>query len=101
MAAASGASQAPREQIPMPGCWDGLAALDRSATLESLHAAVPAAIQARDTALVAYLQERLTELVGEERGSAHGSRNRCVAGRPQLNLQEWHLLLREKQRLRP
>lgn len=56
----------PREEIPMPGCWDGLAALDRSATLESLHAAVAAAIQARDTALVAYLQERLTELVGND-----------------------------------
>ncbi|RKH12403.1 HEAT repeat domain-containing protein [Corallococcus sp. CA047B] len=66
VAAASATSKAPREQIPMPGCWDGLAALDRSATLESLHAAVSAAIQARDTALVAYLQERLTELVGED-----------------------------------
>ena len=56
----------PREEIPVPGCWDGLAALDQSATLESLHAAVAAAIQARDTALVAYLQERLTELVGND-----------------------------------
>ncbi|CAM3553408.1 HEAT repeat domain-containing protein [Corallococcus sp. ZKHCc1 1396] len=63
---APAASKAPREQIPMPGCWDGLAALDQAATLESLHAAVSAAIQARDTALVAYLQERLTELVGED-----------------------------------
>lgn len=64
--AAPAARAAPREVIPMPGCWDGLAALDASATLESLHAAVATAIQARDTALVAYLQERLTELVGDD-----------------------------------
>ncbi|RKH05002.1 HEAT repeat domain-containing protein [Corallococcus sp. CA053C] len=66
VAAAPGARPPPREQIPMPGCWDGLAALDRDATLDSLHAAVAAAIQSRDTALVAYLQERLTELVGND-----------------------------------
>jgi hypothetical protein len=65
-AAPPGAKPPPREEIPMPGCWDGLATLDSNATMESLRAAVAAAIQARDTALVAYLQERLTELVGED-----------------------------------
>ncbi|RKH38662.1 HEAT repeat domain-containing protein [Corallococcus sicarius] len=66
VAAAPGARPPRGEQIPMPGCWDGLAAFDQGATLDSVHAAVAAAIQARDTALVAYLQERLTELVGND-----------------------------------
>ncbi|MFP2904139.1 HEAT repeat domain-containing protein [Pyxidicoccus sp. 3LFB2] len=54
------------EVIPIPGCWDGLQEFDRTASMESLRDALLAAIANRDRYLAAYLQERLTELVGND-----------------------------------
>lgn len=62
--------QGPREQIPMPGCWEGLLALDKTASLGSLRAALQAAIAAKDPYLAQYLQERLTEVVGNDASRA-------------------------------
>ncbi|QSQ27059.1 HEAT repeat domain-containing protein [Pyxidicoccus parkwayensis] len=56
----------PREQIPMPGCWEGLLELDKSASLDSLRAALAEAIGANDRFLAEYLKERLTEVVGND-----------------------------------
>src|SRR5215217_6125353 len=59
------------EQLPMPGCWDGgLRQLDKAATLDSLREALAVAVGNRDNLLAAYLQERLTELVGQDAGRA-------------------------------
>jgi hypothetical protein len=54
------------EQIPMPGCWDGLQEFDRTASMDTVRAALLAAIANKDRYLAAYLQERLTELVGND-----------------------------------
>lgn len=57
----------PREElIPMPGCWNGLQEFDRTASMETFRAALLAAIANRDRHLAGYLQERLTELVGND-----------------------------------
>lgn len=58
------------EQLPMPGCWDGLRQFDKAATLDSLREALAVAVGNRDNLLAAYLQERLTELVGQDAGRA-------------------------------
>jgi hypothetical protein len=58
------------ELLPMPGCWDGLLAFDASASLDTFRPALAAAISGRDRILAGYLQERLTELVGEDADKA-------------------------------
>ncbi|WP_141594398.1 HEAT repeat domain-containing protein [Myxococcus sp. AB056] len=54
------------EQIPMPGCWDGLHAFDAAVSMDSFRKALTTAIGNGDRYLAAYLQERLTELVGND-----------------------------------
>jgi hypothetical protein len=58
------------DQLPMPGCWEGLAEFDRNASLDTFRGALAAAVSARDRILAEYLQERLTELVGDDPGKA-------------------------------
>ncbi len=58
------------EQIPMPGCWDGLHALDKTASLDSLRQALALAISGNDKWLAGYITERLTEVVGADAGKA-------------------------------
>jgi hypothetical protein len=67
---ASPAWQPPQEQIPIAGCWSGLAAFDKTASLDTFRAALGEAISTRDRHLATYLQERLTELVGGDAGRA-------------------------------
>lgn len=55
-----------KEQIPMPGCWDGLQEFDRNVSMDTFRAALEAAIANKDRYLASYLQERLTELVGND-----------------------------------
>jgi hypothetical protein len=62
--------QPPREQIPMPGCWEGTLAFDQSASLDTFRAALAEAVAAKDRHLATYLQDRLTELVGSDVGKA-------------------------------
>ncbi len=54
------------EQIPIPGCWDGLQEFDRTASMDTFRAALLAAIANKDRYLADYLQQRLTELVGND-----------------------------------
>jgi hypothetical protein len=58
--------RAPREEIPMPGCWEGLLDLDKTASLDTLRAALAQAIASKDRYLASYIQERLTEVVGND-----------------------------------
>jgi hypothetical protein len=58
------------EQIPIPGCWDGLQEFDRTASMDTFRAALRAAIANGDRFLADYLQERLTELVGNDSARA-------------------------------
>ncbi len=58
------------EQIPIPGCWDGLQEFDRTASMDTFRAALLAAIANGDRYLAGYLQERLTELVGNDAARA-------------------------------
>jgi hypothetical protein len=60
----------PKEIIPMPGCWDGLLAFDKAASMDTFQGALAMAVAGRDRYLAAYLQERLTELVGDDAGRA-------------------------------
>jgi hypothetical protein len=75
-AAAPGAADAPSqrppvvEQIPMPGCWDGLHALDKTASLDTLRQALALALAGNDKWLAGYITERLTEVVGGDAGKA-------------------------------
>jgi hypothetical protein len=62
--------QPPKEQIPMPGCWEGTLAFDQSVSLDTFRAALAEAVAAKDRHLATYLQERLTELVGDDSGKA-------------------------------
>lgn len=55
-----------QDQLPMPGCWQGMAELDRTLTLDNFRQALAAAVSGRDRLLATYLQERLTELVGDD-----------------------------------
>jgi hypothetical protein len=68
--APAGEKQPKKEQIPIPGCWEGTLAFDQSATLDTFRAALAEAVAAKDRHLATYLQERLTELVGEDAGKA-------------------------------
>lgn len=58
------------EQIAMPGCWDGLHAFDAAVSMDSFRQALATAIGNGDQYLAAYLQERLTELVGNDAARA-------------------------------
>jgi hypothetical protein len=58
------------DMLPMPNCWDGLAEFDRTASLDTFRGALAAAVSARDRVLAEYLQERLTELVGDDPAKA-------------------------------
>jgi len=71
-----GAPPPPRERvpkqdiIPMPGCWEGVAGFDQSGSLDTFPQALGAALGAGDNELATYLQERLTELIGNDTGRA-------------------------------
>jgi hypothetical protein len=54
----------------MPGCWEGVLAFDKAASMENFRAALAQAIAGKDRYLASYLQERLTELVGQDAGRA-------------------------------
>ncbi|GHG94484.1 hypothetical protein GCM10012319_57440 [Comamonas sp. KCTC 72670] len=58
------------EQLPMPGCWDGLHAFDASVSMDTFRQALAMAIGNNDRYLASYLQERLTELVGGDAARA-------------------------------
>lgn len=58
------------EAVPMPGCWEGLLEFDRSVTLDTFQAAVRQAAERDDKTLAAYLQEKLTELIGNDPAKA-------------------------------
>jgi hypothetical protein len=53
-----------REQLPGAHCWQGLLDADRTATIEGLRAVLGRALASGDELLATYVQERLTELVG-------------------------------------
>ncbi|HEX8824806.1 MAG TPA: HEAT repeat domain-containing protein [Archangium sp.] len=59
-----------QEQLPMPGCWQGVAELDKNLSMANFRQALGAAISGRDRMLAEYLQARLTELVGDDPGRA-------------------------------
>jgi len=54
------------EKIPVPGCWDGLLAFDQQASMENFRGMLAQAVSKQDRELATYLQERLTELVGND-----------------------------------
>jgi hypothetical protein len=58
------------EVLPMPGCWEGVGEFDKNASLDNFRQALAAAANAGDRELAIYLQERLTELVGNDAGKA-------------------------------
>lgn len=58
--------QPAQEQLPVPGCWDGLHGFDQVNSLEGFRAGLAAVISAGDRLMAVYLQERLTELVGSD-----------------------------------
>ncbi|MCY1073713.1 HEAT repeat domain-containing protein [Archangium lansingense] len=61
----------PKEDVlPMPGCWEGIAAFDKDTSLDKFRQALSAAVGAGDRELAQYLQERLTELVGGDASRA-------------------------------
>jgi hypothetical protein len=53
------------DEVPLPGCWSGLRDFDRSASLDDMRAAIASA-GSQDPLLAAYLQERLTEMIGRD-----------------------------------
>jgi hypothetical protein len=56
----------PQELLPMPGCWQGVAELDKTLSMANFRQALAAAISGKDRMLADYLQERLTELIGDD-----------------------------------
>ena len=54
-----------KDEVPMPGCWPALRDFDRNASLEDMRAAI-AAVGGQDPLLAGYLQERLTEMIGDD-----------------------------------
>jgi tetratricopeptide (TPR) repeat protein len=58
--------QPAQEQLPVPGCWDGLQGFDQVNSLEGFRAGLAAVVSAGDRLMAIYLQERLTELVGND-----------------------------------
>ncbi|OJH34136.1 HEAT repeat domain-containing protein [Cystobacter ferrugineus] len=58
------------EMLPMPGCWEGVAEFDKNGSLDTFRQALSAAAAAGDSDLLLYLQERLTELIGDDAGKA-------------------------------
>jgi hypothetical protein len=69
-AATAQEKQPAKEQIPVPGCWEGTLAFDQAASLDTFRAALAEAVAAKDRHLATYLQERLTELVGNDASKA-------------------------------
>ena len=55
----------PQELLPMPTCWDGILRFDQNLSLGNFRSAIEAALSRNDQYLMAYLEERLTELVGD------------------------------------
>jgi hypothetical protein len=55
-----------QEMLPMPGCWQGVAELDKNLSMANFQQALAAAIAGKDRMLADYLQARLTELVGDD-----------------------------------
>jgi len=56
----------PKEDLlPMPGCWQGVAELDKNLSMANFQQALAAAISGRDRMLADYLQARLTDLIGD------------------------------------
>jgi hypothetical protein len=53
------------DQLPMPGCWQGVAELDKNLSMANFQQALAAAISGRDRMLADYLQARLTDLIGD------------------------------------
>lgn len=55
-----------QDQLPMPGCWQGVAELERTLSMANFRQALASAIAGKDRMLADYLQARLTELVGDD-----------------------------------
>src|SRR5205814_6559915 len=56
--------------MPMPACWEDLLQLDRTLTMGNYRSVLAAAIGRGDELTLAYLRERLTELVGDSAANA-------------------------------
>jgi hypothetical protein len=54
----------------MPLCWQGLGELDKTLSFDNFRQALEAAVAGPDRYLAGYLQERLTELIGNDTGRA-------------------------------
>lgn len=54
------------EELAQATCWEGLLEFDRAASLDTLRRAIGPALAAGDTTLAAYLQERLSEVIGND-----------------------------------
>ncbi|MFY0526335.1 HEAT repeat domain-containing protein [Archangium gephyra] len=59
-------SRPPKELLPMPLCWQGLGELDKNVSFDTIRQALDAAVAGPDRYLAGYLQERLTELIGND-----------------------------------
>lgn len=64
------AQETVEEQLPQPGCWHGVLALDRSGSLAELREALRAALASGDTFLLAYVKDRMVEVVGDDASKA-------------------------------
>lgn len=73
---------APKEQLPVPPCWEGLLALDQGSSLDELYAALIAGSE--DPLLVEYLQSRLAEVIGDSSASALAVIGRAAQAGPPL-----------------
>ena len=78
----SGGVAAPKEELPVPPCWEGLLALDKGSSLDELYAALTAASD--DPLLVEYLQTRLSEVIGDSSASALAVIGRAAQAGPPL-----------------
>jgi len=59
-------SRPPKELLPMPLCWQGLGEYDKNVSFDNIRQALDAAVAGPDRYLAGYLQERLTELIGND-----------------------------------
>jgi hypothetical protein len=72
LAAGSGAAQPPptpkpkEDVLPMPNCWSGLLEYDRNVSFENFRQVLENAIAVGDRMLATYLQERLSDMIGED-----------------------------------
>lgn len=61
----------PEEDVrPEPGCWQGLGELDGRGSLADLREALRIALKSGDSQLLAYAQDRMIELIGEDAARA-------------------------------